>query len=175
MSTLTPIAPADLAARLHAGAATLIDIREPDEFAREHIAGAVSLPISQLEKGKLHVEPQGAVVFHCRSGMRTQTHCARLAGLVEGEAFMLDGGMEAWKRAGLAMKTDSKAPLEINRQVQITVGALLLASVAGAVLLDPLFVAVPALLGAGLLFAGVSGWCGMANLLALAPWNRRAA
>ncbi|MGE3142686.1 MAG: rhodanese family protein [Hyphomonadaceae bacterium] len=173
MTTLTPIAPAALAQRLKSGAATLVDIREPDEFAREHIPGAVSLPLSRLESGHLSLNTHGDVVFSCRSGMRTNANCARLAGHVGGEAFMLDGGLEAWKRAGLGVDSDARAPLEINRQVQIVVGALVLTGAALAAFAHPLFLALPAVLGAGLLFAGLSGWCGMAHLLAHAPWNRR--
>jgi rhodanese-related sulfurtransferase len=175
MTTLTPIDPKTLAARLKAGDATLVDIREPDEFAREHIPGARSLPLSTLETARLDVEPNGAVVFHCKSGMRTNANCARLTAHVDGEAFVLTGGLDAWKQAQLPVSTDRRAPLELNRQVQITVGALLLAGVAAAELLSPVFVIVPAILGAGLLMAGVTGWCGMAHLLAAMPWNRRPA
>ena len=73
------------------------------------------------------------------------------------------------------MRTDAKAPLELNRQVQIAVGGLMLSGVALALFVDPRFIAIPALLGAGLTWAGFSGWGGMAHLLALAPWNRRQA
>lgn len=71
------------------------------------------------------------------------------------------------------MTADAKAPLELNRQVQITIGLLMLTGVALTLFVDRLFLALPAFLGAGLLFSGVSGWCGMAHLIALAPWNRR--
>lgn len=104
MTTLTPIDAKSLAARLKAGEATLIDIREPNEYAQEHIAGAVSVPLSSLERGRLNVEPQGDVVFHCNSGMRTKTNCARLAAHVDGAAFVLEGGIEAWKQAGLSVE-----------------------------------------------------------------------
>lgn len=175
MTTLTPIDPKTVAARLKAGSATLIDIREADEFAREHIPGARSLPLSTLQHGRLDVEPKGDVVFHCKSGMRTNSNCARLAGHVDGEAYMLTGGLEAWKQAGLTVSTDTRAPLELNRQVQITIGALMLTGVALSVFVAPGFVILPTLLGAGLMMAGLTGWCGMAHLLAAMPWNRRAA
>jgi rhodanese-related sulfurtransferase len=175
VTTLTPIDAKTLAARLKAGRATLIDIRESDEYAREHIAGAVSVPLSSLERGRLNVEPQGDVVFHCKSGMRTNANCALLTAHVDGAAFALDGGIEGWKHAGLKVRKDSKMPIEINRQVQMAIGALVLAGVVLTVFVDPLFVILPGVLGAGLLFAGLSGWCGMAKLLAGAPWNARVA
>lgn len=174
-AALTPIEPADLAARMKRGDITVVDIREPDEFAREHIAGAVSAPLSALEQAHLDVAPHGDVVFHCRSGMRTNANCDRLAAHVSGPAFVLAGGLDAWKQSGGAVETDSSAPLELNRQVQITIGALLLAGVALATFASPVFIVIPALLGAGLLNAGLTGWCGMAHLLAAMPWNRRLA
>ncbi len=175
MTTLTSLDPATIAARLRDGTITLVDIREPDEYAREHIAEAVSIPLSRFEQAHLNLAPLGEVVFHCKSGRRTEANCARLAARVEGQAYVMAGGLNAWKQAGLQLHTDAKAPLELNRQVQITVGSLMLLGVALAVFANPYFVALPAALGAGLLFAGLSGWCGMAHALAIAPWNKRAA
>lgn len=175
MTVLSPITPQDAAARIKAGSVTLVDIREPDEHAREHIAGAVSVPLSALQKGHLGLAAHGDVIFHCKSGMRTNSNCARLASQVEGPAFILQGGLDAWKRAGLPVKTKPSAPLEIMRQVQITIGLIVLAGVALTATVHPGFIVLPALMGAGLTFAGLSGWCGMAKLIALAPWNRRPA
>jgi rhodanese-related sulfurtransferase len=175
MTTLTPIDPKTLQQKLETGELALVDIREPDEFAREHIAGAISLPLSKLEKSRLDLDPHGGVVFTCRTGMRTGANCDRLAAHVESRAFVLEGGLEAWKKAGLAVTADRKAPLEIMRQVQIIAGGVTLAGAILATTIHPGFVALSGVMGAGLLFAGASGWCGMAKLLALAPWNRRAA
>ena len=172
-TTLAPMDPGTLAQRLKRRDVTVIDIREPDEFAREHIPGALSVPLSTLEKAKLDVDPRGDVVFHCKSGMRTNANCDRLAEHVDGPGFVLTGGLEAWKQSGGVTTKDAAAPLELNRQVQITVGALMLIGVALATFAAPQFIALPALLGAGLLMAGLTGWCGMAHLLAAMPWNRR--
>lgn len=172
MTTLAPIGAENLRARLKAREVTLVDIREPDEYAHEHIDGAVSMPLSRLEDGRLTLEAHGDVVFHCKSGMRTNSNCARLAAHVDGKAFMLEGGLDAWKRAGLPVRADKEAPLELNRQVQITVGVLILTGAALGAFAHPAFYALSALMGAGLTFAGVSGRCGMAHLLARAPWNR---
>jgi hypothetical protein len=58
------------------------------------------------------------------------------------------------------------------RQVQISVGTITLAGVILGTLFHPIFYSIPALAGAGLIFAGVTGSCGMAMLLAKMPWNR---
>lgn len=174
MTVLTPIDPLALNARLARGDVTLVDIREADEFAREHIGAAISLPLSRLEQARLALEPRDAVVFTCRTGMRTGANCDRLAMHVDRPAYVLEGGLNAWKQAGLATVSDRKAPLEIMRQVQIAAGSLVLLGVA-LTAVDPAFVFLSGAIGAGLVFAGATGWCGLAKALAFAPWNRRAA
>ncbi|MDZ3832937.1 MAG: rhodanese-like domain-containing protein [Sphingopyxis sp.] len=174
MTRLTPITPAALHEGMAAGRYTLIDIRERDEFARSRIEGAVNQPLSEWEDAHLSLAPDRDVVFTCRSGMRTEAACARLSARVAGEALLLSGGVEAWRRAGLPLAEDAGAPLELMRQVQIAAGSLVLLGVLLGWLVAPLWFGLSAFVGAGLVFAGVSGFCGMARLLLLAPWNRRA-
>lgn len=171
-ATLLPLPPAEVSARIASGGAVLIDIREPDEFARSHVPGAHSAPLSQWEQAAL---PKGGaqVIFTCRSGMRTAGACDRLAARVSGAAYVLDGGLDAWRKAGLPLAVDAKAPLEIMRQVQIAAGSLVLVGVVLGFLVAPGFFGLAAFVGAGLTFAGVTGFCGLANVLMLAPWNRR--
>jgi rhodanese-related sulfurtransferase len=174
MSTLTKIDPQAVADGLKSGKFHLIDIREADEFAREHIGGAVSMPLSQVEQADVKIEAGRTAVFHCKSGMRTEANCARLASRIDGDALLLDGGLDAWKKAGLPVRDNAKAPLPMNRQVQITAGTLVLAGALIGTFIHPAGHALSGLIGAGLIFAGASGWCGMANVLAAMPWNRTA-
>lgn len=169
---LHPLSPTEVRSRIAAGSAVLVDIREADEFARTHIAGAVSQPLSQWEQAHLTIDPAADVVFTCRSGMRTHGACDRLAARVEGDAFVLEGGLNAWMKAGLPVETDAKAPIEINRQVQITAGLLILTGVLLGTFVAAPWYGLAAFVGAGLTFAGLSGTCAMANLLMLMPWNR---
>jgi rhodanese-related sulfurtransferase len=172
MSTLTKIDPKSVAEGLKSGRFHLIDIREADEFAREHIPGAVSLPLSGVEQADVKLEAGRTAVFHCKSGMRTEANCAALSARVDGDALLLEGGLDAWKKAGLPVKDNANAPLPMNRQVQITAGLLVLTGVALGALVHPAGYGLAAFVGAGLTFAGVSGWCGMANVLAVMPWNK---
>ena len=89
-------------------------------------------------------------------------------------AYIVDGGLDAWKAAGLPVEEDRGQPLELMRQVQIAAGSLVLTSVALGFLVGPAFFGLSGFVGAGLLLAGATGWCGMARLLAGMPWNRRA-
>lgn len=171
-ATFTSLTPAEVHARMTRGGAVLVDIREADEFARSHIAGTVSQPLSGWEQAHLAIDPAADVIFTCRSGVRTAGACERLAARVTGEAFVLAGGIDGWSRAGLPVVTDRLAPLEIMRQVQIAAGILILTGALLGTLVAPAWFGLTAFVGAGLLFAGLSGFCGMARLLMLAPWNR---
>ena len=168
--TLTKLTPEQARARTAEGAA-LIDIRGADEHARSRIPGARNAPLGS----ELNLGDAPAVIFHCRSGMRTDANAAQLAAASPCQAYLLEGGIDAWRAAGLPVIDDAKAPLEIIRQVQITAGLLVLAGVILSLTMAPGWIGLSAFVGAGLTFAGVSGWCGMAKLLALMPWNRRAA
>ncbi|CAH2601984.1 thiosulfate sulfurtransferase YgaP [Rhodovastum atsumiense] len=170
---LTSITPEEAAGKLREGA-VLVDVREPDEHARERIPGALNLPLSRLGAAEPVLPPGRAVVFHCRSGARTQAHAARLAARAgAGPAYVVAGGIDAWKRAGLPVAADRRQPLELMRQVQIAAGTLVVLGVVLGALVSPWLYGVSAFVGAGLVFAGVSGTCGMAVLLRRMPWNRQ--
>jgi rhodanese-related sulfurtransferase len=154
--------------------ALLIDIREPDEYAREHIPQARLRPVSTLQSSPIETGQAAQVVFHCKSGGRTTANAARLAAATSCEGYILEGGVEAWKRAGLPVTTDSKQPLELMRQVQIAAGSVVVLGVALGALLSPWLYLLSGFVGAGLVFAGATGHCGLAGLLKLMPWNRRA-
>lgn len=172
MNPLIPLAPADVAARLRAGTVVLVDIREADEYAREHVHGAVSAPLSTFAAARLDIGPGRETVFMCRSGNRTAVNCLALADRVAGPAHVLDGGIDGWKQAGLPVRADRKAPLELMRQVQMAAGGLVLLGVGLGLWVHPAFWGLAAFVGAGLVFAGATGFCGMARLLAVMPWNR---
>ena len=149
----------------------LLDVREPDEAARERIPGARLMPLSRFDGARV----AGAqVIFTCRSGGRTGANAARLAGCVPGQAYVLDGGLEAWKSSGLNVETNRKAPIEIMRQVQMTAGGLILLGAALGTTVNPGFWGLSAFVGAGLFVAGATGFCGMARLMQIMPWNRAA-
>jgi rhodanese-related sulfurtransferase len=170
--TLPTIKPAD-AKRLLAQGAILVDVREADERARERIPGARHLPVSKLDEADLAVHRGTPVIFHCRSGARTLGNAPRLADVAEGcEVYALEGGIDAWRKAGLPVASDRSQPIEIQRQVQIAAGSIAFLGTLLGILISPWFLAVPLFVGAGLTMAGITGFCGMALLLARAPWNR---
>ncbi len=175
MTRLNPMSALELKQRLDSGQAVLIDVRETDEHAREHVLGARLAPLSAIDAHDFDRDHDKVAVFHCRSGMRTQANAAKLIARGFHEAYYLDGGIEAWKAAGLPVHTNARAPLEIMRQVQIAAGSLVLLGVILGALVNPVFFGLSAFVGAGLTFAGATGWCGMAMLLKTMPWNRGSA
>ena len=159
--------------RIKAHEAVLIDIREPDEYAREHIAGAHHVPLSRLDEHDFSKQ-RGAVVFHCQSGNRTCINFDRLKQSGAADITVLEGGLNAWKAAGLPTVVDRRQPLPMQRQVMITAGSIIVTSLVLAYLVAPWFAGLAAFMGCGLMFAGVSGWCGLAKLLERMPWNMQA-
>ena len=154
--------------------AILVDIRAADEHARERIAQARHVPMDQLQSGGLPLAGASAVIFHCRSGNRTRVNASALRACAACEAYVLEGGLDAWKKAGLPVVADASQPLELQRQVQIAAGSLIvLGAVLGATV-SPWFHALSGFVGAGLVFAGASGFCGLARVLMRMPWNRNA-
>jgi rhodanese-related sulfurtransferase len=175
MTALKNISPKD-AADLVSEGAVLIDVRDMDEHARERIPGARHHALGRIDV-ETPVRPgDDILVFHCRFGTRTAGHAVRLAAAAQNcEAYILEGGLDAWKKAGLPVTRDRHQPIELMRQVQIAAGMLILVGVLLGAFVAPVFYALSGFVGAGLLFAGVTGFCGMARLLAVMPWNRRAA
>ena len=172
MRAMQAISP-DRAAQLMREGAVLVDIREADEHARERIPGARHHALSRLDADHPARPGDDVLIFHCRSGARTNSNAPRLAA-VACEGYLLEGGIEAWKAAGLPVVLDRRQPIEIMRQVQIANGGVVLLGVLLGFVVTPAFFLLAGFVGAGLVFAGTFGCCGMANLLGLMPWNRRA-
>ena len=171
MKTVTP---AEAQALLACGA-LLVDIRGRDEHARERIPDACCIPLDRVATeadGLAHADGR-PLLFHCRSGMRTRANAIALEQAAGGrEAYLVEGGLEAWKRAGLPTERDAGAPLELMRQVQLGAGGLVLLGTLLAATVSPWFLLVTGFGGCGLLLAGATGFCGMARLLVHMPWNR---
>ncbi len=171
--SLPHISPADAKLLLDNGA-ILIDIRDTGEHARERIPHARNVPLSKLCDSPVG-QAGTTIVYHCRSGSRTRMNAPLLAKATEADAFILDGGIDAWKKAGLPVAIDVKQPIEMMRQVQIAAGGMALAGVLLGFAMHPAFFAVSGAVGAGLMFAGMTGTCAMARILKRMPWNRSAA
>ncbi len=167
------VAPELAAEWLESGQAVLIDVREDFEHAAERIGGALHCPLSRLEIDDLRRKSgDKRIVFHCRTGKRSSDAARRFQS--DGEpAFHLAGGIEAWKSAGLRTERPSAGPrIDVMRQTQMLIGLFVLSGVLLGSFVSPWFLLLSGFMGAGLIFAGLSGTCGMAFMLAKLPWNR---
>jgi rhodanese-related sulfurtransferase len=168
--SLPHISPEDAKLLIDKGA-ILVDVRNTDEHARERIPAARNMPLSKLGETRVG-QGHSAIVFHCKSGSRTAMNAPLLSKAASVDAFILDGGIDAWKKAGLPIAKDSKQPIEMMRQVQIVAGSLTLAGAVLGYTVAPAFYALSGAIGAGLMFSGITGTCGMAHVLRMMPWNR---
>ena len=160
----------DLAEQLGSRRVAVIDVREPMEFAGGHIAGSLNVPLSRLAQADL---PQGALVLVCQSGYRSAKGVQTLLQRSHAHPVSdLEGGIPSWQQAGLPLRKLKNAPLPLMRQVQIAAGSLVLLGLILSNTVAPAWILLTWFVGAGLVFAGVSGFCGMARLLALMPWNK---
>jgi rhodanese-related sulfurtransferase len=151
-----------------AGKVHLIDVRTPAEHGEVHIEGATLMPLDRLDPSQV----RGPAVLVCRSGKRAEQARQKLAAAGCENLAVLEGGVTAWEQAGLPVKR-GKAVLSLERQVRIAAGLLVLTGTVLGFLVHPAFFGLAAFIGAGLTFAGLTDWCGMAMLLAKMPWNQR--
>lgn len=156
----------------------MVDVRSASERAREHIAGSQHVPLETFESHGLPWLLSEGAIFYCRSGNRTQLNAPLIAASLcdrcpEDVLYVLEGGLNAWKRAGFTVEKHPSQPIELTRQVLIAAGSLVLLGVTLGALTHPGFYVLSGVVGVGMVFAGITGFCGMARLLMKAPWNRR--
>ena len=153
----------------------LLDVRTPGEYEAEHIAGAYNVPLDTLgEHGpEIRAAVADPVVLVCRSGQRARKAEEALGAAGMTNLHVLEGGMTAWAGAGQPVRRGAPR-MSLERQVRIAAGALAATGGFLALFLHPLFALVPALVGSGLVFAGVTDTCAMGMLLARLPYNRPA-
>ena len=160
---------------VRAGAAGLVvvDVRSPGEYAAAHIRGSYNLPLDTLAD----VAPQlshlrgETVALVCRSGMRAAQAETILQNAGLDSARVLPGGIESWERAGLPLDR-GRGTWSIERQVRAIAGGLVVTGVLGSLLVNRKLLWLSGFVGGGLLFAGLTDFCGMAKLLMLLPYNR---
>jgi rhodanese-related sulfurtransferase len=166
------MAPEELARLLEAsgptGAPLIVDVRLPAEYRALHLEPSLSMPLDELARRRAELPRHRDLVLVCRTGARARVAAEQLRDF---PTRVLEGGLVAWQAAGYPV-TEGKTHVSLERQVRIAAGAL--ASVGGvlAVTVSSWFGLLPALVGAGLVYAGVTDRCGMAMLLARLPYNR---
>jgi rhodanese-related sulfurtransferase len=151
--------------------ARLIDVREYPEFAEGHIESSELVPLGTLNKASEGWNRSEPLTLICRSGHRAERARQTLAEKGFTMLKVLDGGVQAWSSAGKPLTVAANRPWSMERQVRVTAGSLVLVFCALGLLASEKFFIGAALIGAGLVFAGVSNTCMMASVLGRMPWN----
>ncbi|MFI7213318.1 rhodanese-like domain-containing protein [Micromonospora maritima] len=152
----------------------LLDVRTPGEFEATHVPGAYNVPLDLLRehRAELRNHLDEDVVLICRSGARAAQAEQALATVGLPNLKVLDGGMLAWQATN-APVVQGRPRWDLERQVRLVAGAIVLAAVVGSVFV-PGLKWVAAFIGAGLTFAALTNTCAMGMLLGKLPYNRGA-
>ena len=170
------ITPRELQQRLQQPLATeLLDVRTRPEFAAVHLAGATLVPLDELEAKHFlstRPHPDQPLFILCQSGDRARKAMARFAEAGFGNCVLVEGGMQAWVAENLPVQRGSSRVLPLLQQVHLIIGTSVFLGALLALTIDSRVAVIPLIAGAGLIFNGMTGKCGLALLLAKMPWNR---
>lgn len=177
MTTSTALGTEQARTRLHE--LTVIDVRTPGEYASGHLPGALNVPLDHVRRALPEIRQaaeNGDVLVVCASGARSENARKLLAehGI---PAATLVGGTTAWAAEGndLQQPTACDTPRtawNMERQVRLTAGTIILAGLALGLLVHPAFQLLSAGTAGGLVFSALTNTCGMAAILAKLPHNR---
>jgi rhodanese-related sulfurtransferase len=158
-------------------AVDIIDVRTPAEFDAVHATDATLIPLDRISaadvRAKRRTGAEKPVFVICKSGQRAAKAAEKLQAEGMANVVSIAGGTSAWEGAGLPVVRGASKVIPLERQVRIGAGILVLTGVILGWRIHPAFYGLSAFVGAGLLFAGITDWCGMGMLLAKMPWNQR--
>ena len=152
-------------------------MRTPVEYEEVHVPRARNVPLDRLQP-ETFIASNGApdtrpVYLLCRSGARAAKAAEKFMVAGQDRGVVIEGGTEAWIDAGLPVARATAKVISLERQVRIAAGSLVLLGVVLGWLVHGAFFGLSAFVGAGLIFAGITDFCGMGLLLAKLPWNNR--
>jgi rhodanese-related sulfurtransferase len=159
--------------RLFINQSTVIDVRTPAEFKSAHVKGAQLQPLDQLDAASFcqTYGTDNPVYVLCQSGKRACVASEKLMSAGHKNVIVVEGGTAAAIEHGLDINY-GKGAISIERQVRIAAGGFVLIGTLLGLFVHAGFFGIPAFVGAGLVFAGITDTCGMNMLLAKCPWNR---
>lgn len=151
----------------------LLDVRTPGEYETAHIRGSYNVPLDLLGEHARGIQENvdEPVVLVCQSGSRARKARETLERAKMPNLHVLEGGVNGWISSDKPIKRGPER-ISMERQVRIAAGSLAAAGGVLALTVNPRFAILPAFVGGGLVFAGVTDTCGMAAVLAKLPYNR---
>ncbi len=170
MSQFSYSSPKETAEALKKGG-VLIDVREPGEFQTESVEGSINIPLSSFGATYSKLKSSETTYVLCQVGARAASAAAHLAQKGFPSVIVVSGGINAWKHEDLPTMRGARHIWPMERQVRFAAGLLILTGI-GLSFINPWFLGISAFVGCGLVFSGLTGWCGMALILAHFPWNK---
>lgn len=152
-----------------------INVCTPVEYAEKHIEGVANVPLDTLENNRERFKDKQTIYVHCKSGTRGAEAVKKLEEMsVPARVINVEGGLGAWEESGFPTKSLGIGKrLPLMRQVFLAAGALVLSGIAAYYVTGSrAYLGISAFVGAGLMFSGLTGWCGLQLLLARMPWNK---
>jgi rhodanese-related sulfurtransferase len=151
----------------------LLDVRTPVEFSEVHVPQARNVPLDELRPGTLQLQKDQPVYLLCRTDNRATKAAEKFAKEGFAHPIILEGGTQAWIAANFPVVRGTVKVISLERQVRIVAGSLVLIGALLGWFVHRDFFGLSAFVGAGLVFAGITDFCGMGLLLARMPWNKR--
>jgi rhodanese-related sulfurtransferase len=177
MRTIKPNALSSLREKNEAPA--LLDVRTPAEHAQIHVPGVHLVPLDRLDATELEgvagFSKQTPLFILCHSGGRAKQAAEKLSRAGYQDCVVVEGGTSAWAASGLPVVRGTSKVIALERQVRIAAGAMVLSGVLLSQFVNPAFIWLAGFVGGGLIFAGITDWCGMGILISKMPWNARTA
>jgi rhodanese-related sulfurtransferase len=171
------IQPADLINQ-KTSASFILDVRTAAEAKASGLPDSLNIPLHELTPERLSAEitqsgKDGSCIYLlCQAGRRAEMAADQLAGHIDAELIVIDGGMDALKQAQIPLQSNGKTVMSLERQVRIAAGFLVLSGVLLGCFVNPNFYFLSGFVGAGLMFAGITDTCMMGMLIARMPWNK---
>ena len=157
----------------------LLDVRTPAEHAQIHVPGVHLVPLDRLDPANLGetagFTKDSPIFILCHSGGRAKQDAEKLSRAGYQDCVVVEGGTSAWATSGLPVVRGTSKVIALERQVRIAAGSIVLSGVLLSQFVNPAFIWLSGFVGAGLIFAGVTDWCGMGILISKLPWNARTA
>ncbi|MUK03248.1 DUF2892 domain-containing protein [Vibrio cholerae] len=151
----------------------VIDVRSAAEFESMHILGSYNVPLPLLSEHTDEVASRlgSRVVLACQSGVRAEQARQRLAASGISTAHVLTGGVPGYAAAGGDV-VRGKARWDLERQVRMVAGSLVIAGLAGGRFVSPKVRTIAGVIGTGLTFSAATNTCAMGKALSAMPWNK---
>ncbi|MCP4591967.1 MAG: rhodanese-like domain-containing protein [bacterium] len=174
MNSYRVLSPTEMNDRLQSGRKVrLIDVRDFDEFQTVHVCGADCVPLPQLLKQASSWTTDEELTLICHSGSRACEAAGQLGEFGFEHLAVVEGGTQACVQAGVSV-VRGRRRIPLQRQVLLGAGLVMLSGLALS-FVHGAFIVICWFAASMLVAAGLSGFCPMAKILALAPWNRASA